>query len=231
MPHLYELRPLPTEVGGVPIAWLDPSKVKVEKGRDEWKLLARQEKGQLLLPIYPENDFLPLVGGKLLLINHGTNYASGRRNSFCGRDESPFHAFVTEEAVKAYKEGGSEGFFESLVPKLIKELRERPDIPDSYVRQGDWFTNRLPFSWLEIEQFVRLGRGKEFDIVEVKKESLGGTRHHFTGRLVREVPIFGWKCLLLEGVLSAPDHKDLVLSGGPHVIAQAANLADPENAE
>ncbi len=230
MPHLYELRPLPTEVGGVPIVWFDSSKVEVRKG-DELKLLARREKGNLHLPIDPESVFIPLGDGKILFINDDYRARHHRRYSFCGMDESPFHVFVEEKAVDACKIGGPEGFFESLVPQIIKELRDRLDIADSYVRQGDWFANRLPFSWEEIKQFMRLGRGKEFGIEEVKKGSLGGTRHHFTGRLAREVPIFGWDCLLLEGVVSAPDHSDLVLSGGPHAVAQTANLADPENAD
>ena len=78
---------------------------------------------------------------------------------------------------------------------------------------------------------MRLGQDEAFSIEEVKKEPLGGTRHHFTGRLARNVPLLGWTCTLMEGIVSAPDHKDLVLSGGPHVVARAANLADPENAE
>lgn len=228
MPVLYELRPLPTEVGEVPIIWFDPQE---EKGEE--KKLARREKGRLLLPAHPESIFLPLGNGKLLFISASGGYLGNLfvRFSFCGKDESPFHVFVQDKAVAAYKEGGSERFFESLVPKFMKELRDRPDIPDSYVRQGDWFANRLPFSWREIEQFVRLGRGKEFGIEEVKKESLDGTRHHFTGRLARGVPIFGWKCTVLEGTISAPDHSPLVLSGGPHVIAQTANLTNPKSAD
>lgn len=235
MPHLYELRPLPTEVGGVPIVWFDPSKVEIKRREDQAKKSARRERDKILLPSNWDNDFLPLGDGKCLFIQHSfgrSSFPSGMRlYSFCGMDESPFHVFVTWDAVLAYKRGGAEGFFDSLVPPLMKVLRDRPDIPDSYRRQGDWFANRLPFSWGEIEQFVRLGRGQEFKLEAVRKESLDGTRHHFTGRLAREVPLFGWICDVLEGTISAPDHSDLVLPGGPHVIAQAANLADSKNAD
>ncbi len=226
MPNLYELRPLPTEVGGVPIVWFDPKKEEGEKR------LARRDKRELRLPNSPESVFLPLGNKrKLLFIDNSVPSNAGSRNSFCGTDESPFHVFVMESAVAAYKEGGSDRFFESLVPNVMKRLRSWPDIPDDYVRQGDWFANRLPFSWEGIEQFIRLGRGKGFGAEEVKKVPLGGTRHHFTGRLARNVSIFGWECTVLEGVILAPDHSPLVLSGGPHVIAQTANLADPKNAD
>src|SRR3989344_4407831 len=187
MPKLYEMRPLPTEVGGVPIVWFDPSKVDKSKRRyNERQLLARREKGTLLLPNNAENVFLPLGTDKLLFI-HDFYYGYPGSYSFCGKDESPFHVFVTDNAVNTYKKRGSEGFFESLIPPFIKMLRDRPDIPDSYVRQGDWFTNRLPFSWEKIEQFMRLSRGKEFGTEEVKKRSLGGTRHHFAGRIAEKV--------------------------------------------
>lgn len=234
MPLLYELRPLPTEIGGVPIEWFDPPGRYDLKVEDQWKRFARRERKKLHLPRRPESVFLPLGEGKLLFINMAGQVSANRGYSFCGMDEAPFHSFVTSDAVEAYKEGGPEGFLESLVPSLMKMLRGRSDIPDGYARQGDWFANQLPFSWEEVERFVRLGRDREISAKEVKREPLNGTRHLFTGRIAMDVPLFERNCMLVEGTISSPNHRPLVLSGAPHVIARAANLvnaADPEDNE
>lgn len=167
---------------------------------------------------------------------------SGRdkRIMFGGTDES--FLFLTEmqyKPLQILKEKGEEAFYESLVPKIIKNWSKKTGCP--YGRQGDWFFTPLKLKnkgdFLELALCIILHHPKAksqlkksiFGIYEYSKLLLN-TRHRLEIMLNSEkyeVIEFPSAMLIAKGTLSAPNHKLIILEE-PHLLAQSNYLVQPD---
>ena len=196
-------------------------------------------KEDIELPLHPKAEFVPLKDGQQFLFTvpmlNSNAYDQKLETAayFGGTDEEPFLVRLNPRALDRFTLGGKAGFFDALRPTVIKRL-ERV-FGKQTERQGDIFAIHTPFTWktlktlkaLELsERDAKSGQG----LVETKQERVFGTRHLFTGvGLTISIPSLG-ETTLVSGLLEAPDHADLTLKG-VYILAQAANLFDPKNAD
>lgn len=115
------------------------------------------------------------------------------------------------------------------------------------VRQGDWWAVPLPFAWTDPLPLVGYphedSSHNKLCTVEFAMEptvlvdcgalTLNRTRHTLEGRYLRlstNVRSSSRACIIGEGLLTAPDHREQRLVG-PHAFFQTALLATPESAD
>ena len=115
-----------------------------------------------------------------------------------------------------------------LKPSEIKKLEKKHSTVAK--RQGDWFAIRTHFTWDDVTHYFKL-HSNLFDKSKpapLKEEStkLAGTRHRLSGTALET-----GDCIYAQGVLKAPDHKDMDISNNVHILHQASWLFDPKKAD
>lgn len=209
---------LPARAGGAKLQFLSSQEMPHNQ-------LAVRQNDTILLN-REDARFYPLKDGEQFLF---TNSASlhGRRLYFGGMDESPFlvelHLSVFESLLD-----GEDAFYEALKPNWIRRAEKEFRKPAK--RQGDFFAF-APAKDLSTFLHKHLNPGHKTELQVVEKVAVDDTRHLFTGLHFRLTDNRG--ALLArggEGVLEAPDHEELRLSG-PHVIMQALHLVRPKEAD
>lgn len=202
-----------------------PKKAGVAELHFDSKTATPQRDGtHLTLPLVRDAEFFALKGGEQFVADFGSQFGyQGTRFWFGGTDEGPFLVGLQEKPVKRLLEDGEDGFFDALKPNLVKRLERELKVTTR--RQGDIFAVPLPWSWHEVNALSLCLTGKivAASPFRVKQIPVLDTRHRLTGKALQTLPI-------ATGVLSAPDHKPLRLSG-LHWFAQAEGLWDPENAD
>jgi hypothetical protein len=184
----------------------------------------------IALPDKPEAEFFRLLSGEQFLFRYQLNRDPEFKYWFGGTDELPFLARLKSDPFKHFMRGGEDSFYRHLKPELIIRLEERYGIMAK--RQGDFFAFPLPYSWEDLAKAQWLCFGKEVEPAQHSKgKSLFGTRHKMIGLLGERYPIFGGSYTLGEGTINAPDHEPLIIDGQLHVILQARNLFEPEEAD
>lgn len=204
---------------------------------------------EIVLSNSPHSAFYPLKAGEQFLVHCQTGIWFG------GTDEQPFLTHLDSEPFKAFLQGGEQDFYEALKPQLVRELERQLGVTTK--RQGDIFAVPLPFSWDDIKRFASLafiaapfiGLGGEFmqrlhmwrGSIGPRKGRVFGTRHRILATcatseqnikmFIGETNFIGHKqYLLAEGLLAAPDHSPLTLTG-VHTLVQADGLFDPKRAD
>lgn len=173
--------------------------------------------------------------------NYNGNYnGRDKRIMFGGIDE--FSLFITElqnKPFSIFKKQGEEAFYESLVPKIIKNWSKKTGC--QYGRQGDWFftplklKNKYHFLKLALCIILRHPKAKSqlekstFGIYEYSK-SLLNTRHKLEimpNSEKYQIIEFPSAMLIAKGTLSAPNHSSIILDE-PHLLAQSNYLVQPD---
>jgi hypothetical protein len=145
---------------------------------------------------------------------------------FGGKDENhPFITQITPAAFLVYSLEGTEVFYKYLVPEFIRDLEETLGV--KHERQGDIIMLGLGVTWKKLFALEHLGLLK-FSI-EPRKDGIYPvfrTRHSLRGKCFsfREIPGRIFDAMLVEGTLSAPNHKSVKLKG-VHVLTQIVGLA------
>lgn len=173
--------------------------------------------------------------------NYNSNYnGRDKRIMFGGMDESSF--FITElqnKPFSIFKKQGEEAFYNSLVPKIIKNWSKKTGAP--YGRQGDFFYTPLKlknkYDFLKLALCIILHHPKAKS--QLKKSIFGtyeysklllNTRHKleiFPNSEKYEIIEFPSAMFIAKGILSAPNHKPIILEE-PHLIAQSNYLVQPD---
>lgn len=201
-----------------------------------------RDKKVIQLPSAGPVDFYPLLGGSQFLVSvwdkqhEGSVYHNNFRWTqslyFGGTDEQPFLVQLDPKALDSLM-NGEEAFFRALKPQSAATIEQKL----GYVakRQGDWFA--VPFppttgikSLLDVlDNFELIDKSyPDFHLrpTNAKGEAIGRTRHMIKNGWVGSIS----SIVLAEGILTAPDHEDLELSG-PHALFQTAHLVNPQKAD
>lgn len=198
-----------------------------------------RQRDRIVLPDTPRAELFPLQKGRQFLFQH-QRPAFGDEIWFGGTDESPFLVQLTDEAFLIFEAEGEEEFYKELKPEVIAIFEKELKI--SAKRQGDIFALPIPYSWEDAGRFALFFLGLDFwcgasfvgkpKANKVRRRSIFGTRHRLTGKHMdfREKFIEPENLVFAEGTVEAPNHSSMKLQG-IHLLAQTANLADPERAE
>lgn len=216
--RLFELEKRPTVAGKAKIGYSPTHGVPIRNGKN------------ITIPSNPGLELFPLQEGwsQFLVASQDEN-----RVWFGGTDENPFLVEMRREAFKLFLTSGTQGFYDSLIPEVMRTLQDRFQKPWS--RQGDVFAYPLPFSWEELDKAFHICHGDGIKVEEVertKRRQVFGTRHLFWGKLVPgHVDLLGLDQLtVVEGKIEAPDHSPVTLVG-PHVLAQTRLLYNSQEAD
>ncbi len=182
----------------------------------------------ITIPDIPGVEFFPLKRGRQFLLR-----ASDGRCWFGGTDEAPFLTQVAAQAYRMFQENGAKGFFAALKPRNIAKLERLFGARAG--RQGDiWY---LPFapSWPAVKKFLAIDTAlfrsdsQQYETWKVRRAFVFGTNHRITGMMCDDHPMNN-DILIASGTLEADDHAPVTLRR-PHVLAQTANLVNPDNAD
>lgn len=223
---LFEMKTLPKEFGKATIDYV--------KGR----AVPSREGNTIVIPDGPSTALYPLqhMGKRDQFI-----LEVGDRYWFGGTDESPFLVELSEHPVSAFLEGGvlrEANFYCCLRYQEVDRLSHT--VRRVWKRQGDIFAVPLRLGWSSLQHCFGVA-AKELEVTEVEGLNVFDTRHLLVGRQVAyqltdkyvpSVSVFGVHVrLIASGVVSAPDHSDMVLGDRPHALFQTAGLRDPLNAD
>lgn len=213
--RLFEMKTVPKKAG--------LAIIKFGRKDGVHKTLPFRENTDIVLPDDPELEFFPLMNGEQFLLHlvNGEDW-------FGGTDERPFLVRLDEEPFQAFREEGENSFYAALKPKVITEFERTFQVASK--RQGDIFAVPIPFTWNEIQAASLLCLGTKQEPQSVKSQPMFETRHKLDGLYGEKILMFGKFFSFVEGVLEAPDHSSLTLSG-IHMIAQAQNLYNPRLAD
>jgi len=151
---------------------------------------------------------------------------------FGGTDENPFLVRMSGSVLNELFRLGISGFYDLLVPSLMKNLKKT--FGGEFVRQGDIFAYPLSYSWEEIKSSKTICCGAGFTLQTTGSKGIHvfGTRHMFSGEYIDQLKLFGTTLpTVAEGMIAAPDHKDIKLAKKPHVLAQTNGLHHPQAAD
>lgn len=148
---------------------------------------------------------------------------------FGGTDESPFLVQMDIAVLEAYRRGH---FYEYIVPTSMRTLTRKWG--GSWKRQGDIFAYPLSFSWDELKWIGNFNKAEGLQVVATslnagKTERVLDTRHMLEGKWC-QITLAGRSMVVVEGVIRAPDHSDLLLEN-PHALDQTAYLHNPAKAD
>lgn len=220
---LFEINKIPRKVGDAEIIICNEE-------------FPRRKDCKIYLPEKREMDFFWLQGGQQFLCHYyeklnniGTDRESVE-NPICyfgGMDESLFLVRLNSDFFRVLCRGGEKAFFDTLKPDGVKtiELATRT----SAKRQGDIFAVELPFTLKQLKIAEKLGgRGLPVPSLKDGKFNIFNTRHIMEAGLSSENPYS--RVVVLDGLLKAPDHKNLELPG-LYFVEQSQGLYAPKEAD
>lgn len=143
---------------------------------------------------------------------------------FGGTDEAPF---LVRMDSSTYEAASRNHFYQYIIPTRMITLCRKWG--GEWKRQGDIFAYPLPFTWDDLIWIGNFNKANGLQIHESKSEDVYGTRHRLNGKYCH-LMLSGSMQVIVEGVITAPDHSDMVLKG-PHALDQTAHLYDPPNAD
>lgn len=148
---------------------------------------------------------------------------------FGGTDETTvFLTRLVRQAGKILRDKGEQAFYDFLKPDRIKYFEQRFNI--TALRQGDWMAVGTGRTWLDWQDAIELFLVTDLGPGRVESLNLNQTRHSLTGQFI-SVGGSRDRWYLVEGVIEAPDHQPLVLSGQVYVVQQAHGLYQPMTAD
>lgn len=226
--RLFEMARLPKRAGLAELRFLDRGARTPATVREDRVITLPNDRQQV--------EFFPLKSGEqfLVAVSHQGNKEYGalrvyRQIYFGGTDEQPFLVELAAPAFAAFCGGGEMAFYDALKPTLIKEFEQK--FPEGEARrQGDIWAFRMPFRWGRFIE-MPLCRNTVLHYFPFEtKAPVFGTRHLFTGNFFI-VDRHLESLTIADGVLEAPDHAPLDISGRPHVLAQTSHLVRPQEAD
>lgn len=218
----------PKRLGAVTVFFAEPTSIDSSPALDE-------KTSTITVPVFEESRIAELPDNRFLFFVRNAHMGKADDLWFGGTDEEhPFLARLTPDLWRAYLLGGAAAFFRAIVPCVIRRVAK--GLRQPILRQGDLYAVRIWDSWEEFHAFARLTDilfdAGEQPLREVKDEEIFQTRHCLTGRMADEdfFPAWGEDTgfIFAEGVLTAPDHRPLRLSG-VHVVQQMDCLLADED--
>ena len=206
---------LPKEMGKALMVYSDDEKEPSRKGN------------VITIPNGPFWDFFPLGKEQFIFVsNHFGCW-------FGGTDENPFLVRLDQSATSRFVEsrGKVEAFYASIKPPFATSLERR--FGTKSIRQGDIWATPVGETWKSIIDSHRVAIGVQFTAGMAPKENrIFGTRHTLKGNIVEDARLFGigQTIVLVSGVISAPDHSDMVVEQ-PSILSQTHYLYAPEKAD
>lgn len=215
---------------------------------DETVFPTKARDGTLHFPWRRDMTFVRLLDGNQFALQYAPTSSTSswsRRDPiggtcyFAGMDESSFVTGIDTLVFSVLLHHGQGEFFDELKPGAIKVLENIWGTDKRTVRQGDIFVHPMGMSWADVRTSEERARHQERNTEPViinrengKNDLFPRVRHHIHGqRLVGEkarVDRFDLTSVAVaEGLLSAPDHKDRLVSPGPYLFARTQHLVRP----
>lgn len=177
---------------------------------------------------FADIEYYPLLDGSQFLarVPHWMSHTL----YFGGTDEAPFLVELEAGLFTSLKMNGEDRFYEMLKPKLIRAL-EKAYGSEGTVRQGDIWAYQFPGGYAGLRQDPQVEYNGSLLLMAHDNRTVMGTRHRLDGWLVQTKltlrlggkQMFVPKSRVAEGVLSAPDHADVVLEG-PHILSRTEGI-------